>query len=1051
MSDSRSGSDLFIVDNSDADWKVRDYLLEWCDLAQAMDIATGYFEIGALLALKDQWQKVDQIRILMGDEVSLRTRRAFAEGLRKISDRLETSLETEKARNDFLEGVPALVEALRTGQIQCRVYRQDKFHAKCYLTHSRAKVVGSFGLVGSSNFTVPGLGQNIELNVQIRGPEVGLLQAWYEQHWDAAEEVTPDLLRILERHTTPRLPFEIWFKALDEYFRGRELTPDVWDQQASRMFGVLDQYQQDAYRNLLVIAQRYRGAFLCDGVGLGKTFVGLMLLERMVVQAGQRVVLFAPKAAREDVWKPAIDRYLPHLNSQFVNFVLFNHTDLQRKNSFERDLELTLRDADVLIIDEAHHFRNPGVKGEGEKEPSRYRKLQTLLQTSHRPKTLFLLTATPVNNSVQDFRHMIELFTGGDSSYFTSIGIHSLPRYFNDLEKRILGKLPASQSGDLEFGPEIIAVEQTLHSDLIFESLVVQRSRGYVKRSQQQRGSALTLFPQRAAPQVAPYNLKATYGKLLDSVERAFNKKKPLFVLGIYYPLAYWKGDKNSADFQKWDEGRQKQVVILVRTLFLKRFESSAEAFKGSCLRLLQKLLAWVTVHAESEHEKHRLERWKQKNADLIGYVTAHQKALWPDEAEEDEVEEFLTEGLLNAVEKLDPEKFDVTAIFDDCLDDLNQLAEFLELVAKVSPKRDDKLQGLLKRLKTDKVLKQQKLILFTEFADTARYLEKELREAGISGVHRIDGGSSQRQRSDVIRRFAPYYNNSRSAEIAAKGQEEIRVLVSTDVLSEGLNLQDALRLINYDLHWNPVRLMQRIGRVDRRLNPEIEARIIADHPEQAGLRGQVEFWNFLPPDELDELLRLFQRVTHKTLVISRTLGIEGRQLLTPDDQFDPIRELNEQCDGTLTAVEQLRLEYNDLVTQYPELAAQLPGLPLKVFSGKTLPSPNAQLVFFCYRIPRPNPTLLDTESGQPRWSDAAGFTVWACYDLKWKRVVTDPGAIAALIRSQPDTPRHCVMERSALSALRGQVERQLITEHLKPLQAPVGINPILKCWMELN
>lgn len=561
----------------------------------------------------------------------------------------------------------------------------------------------------------------------------------------------------------------------------------------------------------------------------------------------------------------------------------------------------------------------------------------------------------------------------------------------------------------------------------------------------------MTLFPQRAAPQVSPYNLKATYGKLLDSVERAFNKKKPLFVLGIYYPLAYWKGDKTSADFQKWDEGRQKQVVILVRTLFLKRFESSAEAFKGSCWRLLQKLLAWVTIHAESDHEKHRLERWKQKNTDLIGYVTAHQKALWPDESAEDEVEEFLTEDLLNAVEKLDPEKFDVAAIFDDCLDDLNQLAEFLELVAKVSPKRDDKLQGLLKRLKTDKVLKQQKLILFTEFADTARYLERELREAGISGVHRIDGGSSQRQRSDVIRRFAPYYNHSSSAEIAAKGQEEIRVLVSTDVLSEGLNLQDALRLINYDLHWNPVRLMQRIGRVDRRLNPEIEARIIADHPEQASLRGQVEFWNFLPPDELDELLRLFQRVTHKTLVISRTLGIEGRQLLTPDDQFDPIKELNEQCDGTLSATEQLRLEYNGLVAQYPELAAQLPELPLKVFSGKTLPSSNAQRVFFCYRIPRPDPTLLDTESGQPRWSDAAGFTVWVCYDLEWKRVVTDPGAIAMLIRSQPDTPRHCVMERSALSALRGQVEHQLISEYLKPLQAPVGINPILKCWMELN
>ncbi len=1024
-----------------------------------MDIAAGYFEIGALLALGGTWSGVKHLRILLGDEVSLRTQRVFAESLRKIQQRLEASAEEEKRRNDFLQGVPAIVEAMRAGQIQCRVYRKEKFHAKCYLTH--APVVGSFGLVGSSNFTVPGLSQNIELNVQIRGPEVDLLQEWYDRHWEVAEEITPDLLRILERHTEPRSPFEIWFKALDEFFRGRELTPDGWDQQESRMFSVLDKYQQDAYRNLLTIAQRFQGAFLCDGVGLGKTFVGLMLLERMVVHAGQRVVLFAPKAAREDVWEPAIAHYLPHLNSRFVNFVLFNHTDLQRKGHFQRDLELTLRDADVVIIDEAHHFRNPGVKGEGIKEPSRYRKLQTLLQTSRRPKTLFLLTATPVNNSVQDFRRMIELFTGGDERYFAGIKIHSLPRYFADLEKRILGQLPTSPQNDLEFGPEIIAVEKTLHSDLIFKSLVVQRSRGYVKRSQQQQGSAATLFPERAAPQVVPYNLKATYGRLLDSVEQAFDKKSPLFVLGVYYPLAYWKGDKSGPDFEKWDEGRQKQVVILIRTLFLKRFESSAKAFEGSCWRLLKKLLAWVTVHVEWPHDQHRLERWKQKNARLIDYVTQHQQELWPDEAEEDEVEEFLGEDILNAVRKLDPEKFDVAAILNDTFDDLNQLAEFLELVAQVSPKRDDKLQGLLKKLKTDQVLKQQKLILFTEFADTARYLERELKAAGITGVHRIDGGSSQKQRSEVLRRFAPYYNGSSSAEITAQGQEEIRVLISTDVLSEGLNLQDALRLINYDLHWNPVRLMQRIGRVDRRLNPEIEARIIADHPEQTTLRGRVEFWNFLPPDELDELLRLFQRVTHKTLVISRTLGIEGRQLLTPDDAFDPIKELNEQCDETLSVTEQLRLEYNALVAQYPDLAATLPNLPLKAFSGKALDSPlpavgegpgvRGRMVFFCFRIPRPDPTLIDTESNQPRWSEAAGFTVWACYDLEWKRVLTEPGAIAALIRSPPDTPRHCVVDRTALSALRQQVERQLVMEHLKPLQAPVGVDPILKCWMELN
>ena len=120
----------------------------------------------------------------------------------------------------------------------------------------------------------------------------------------------------------------------------------------------------------------------------------------------------------------------------------------------------------------------------------------------------------------------------------------------------------------------------------------------------------------------------------------------------------------------------------------------------------------------------------------------------------------------------------------------------------------------------------------------------------------------------------------------------ETRVLISTDVLSEGLNLQDATRLINYDLHWNPVRLMQRIGRVDRRLNPDVEKRLLADHPEQAPLRGYVAYWNFLPPDELNVLLTLYARVTHKTLRISKTFGIEGKKLLRPEDDYEASKEL---------------------------------------------------------------------------------------------------------------------------------------------------------------
>lgn len=133
----KAGSELFIVDNSAEEWKALRYLHDWCQLSKSIDIATGYFEIAALLAIGDERQKVDHIRVLMGDEVSMRTKRAFEAGLREISSRLDRSIEQEKEQNYFLKGVPTIVEAIRAGKIECRVYRKDKFHAKAYITHAR--------------------------------------------------------------------------------------------------------------------------------------------------------------------------------------------------------------------------------------------------------------------------------------------------------------------------------------------------------------------------------------------------------------------------------------------------------------------------------------------------------------------------------------------------------------------------------------------------------------------------------------------------------------------------------------------------------------------------------------------------------------------------------------------------------------------------------------------------------------------------------------------------------------------------------------------------
>lgn len=145
---SATGSELFIVDNSDEDWKVARYLRDWCQLSSSIDIATGYFEIGSLLALDGEWQKVDGIRVLMGDEVTLRTKKVFEQSLGQIAKRLDQSIETEKKKNDFLDGVAAIVDAIQSGKIKCRVYRDGKFHAKTYITHARMEVIGASALVG---------------------------------------------------------------------------------------------------------------------------------------------------------------------------------------------------------------------------------------------------------------------------------------------------------------------------------------------------------------------------------------------------------------------------------------------------------------------------------------------------------------------------------------------------------------------------------------------------------------------------------------------------------------------------------------------------------------------------------------------------------------------------------------------------------------------------------------------------------------------------------------------------------------------------------------
>jgi superfamily II DNA or RNA helicase len=1043
MDQKSQGRDLFIVDNSVSGWTGLRYLEEWTTIAKGFDIATGHFEIGALLALDGKWQQLEKIRILMGAETNHRTRKAILEAVRKrVAEVLDSSIEADKNANPFLDGVPAILKALRSGQIECRVYDRNKFHAKAYITQAKLEVVGSQALVGSSNFSVRGLTENIELNVQIQSArEVAQLQEWFEAHWKEATDVTDAVIETILRHTQLYTPFDIYAKALQEFFRGHELTATEWDETRSKMFPKIDRYQKEAYWAVMKIVRQHGGAFLCDGVGLGKTFVGLMLIERLVLHEGKRVVLFAPKATKEGVWEPHLRDWLSHIagGADFSNLAIFSHTDLGRKGEFPERFKRIAELADVVIIDEAHHFRNPGRRHEGETgEPSRYYRLYDLLDNSVRPKTVFLLTATPINNRLADFRHMAELFTRRKEDYFArTLGVNNLRAHFNNMEKELrdtVGHEVADVSGHLA------EVQSFLASDEIFQQLVVQRSRAYARESQIRETGKATVFPERKPPQVAAYSIRKTYGRLLDMFENAFTRNNPLFTLPMYYPLAWYKGpDKNIDPFE---QNRQKQVVGLIRTNFLKRFESSVTAFELSCDRLLQKLLAFLEIHSETAAEKKRLELWKVDNAEILGYARKRQLELWAEDDDESDDEDIVPQEMLDEVEHLDRAEYDVSSMISETFHDLDQIIHFLREARKFEPKHDDKLQKLIRLLKS-KELAGQKLLIFTEFADTARYLKQQLDKNGIDGVAQVDS-ATKANRADVIQRFAPYYNGKGTQALAERNLKEIRILISTDVLSEGLNLQDASRMINYDIHWNPVRLMQRIGRVDRRMNPEVEARLVSDHPEVKASRGKVSFWNFLPPDELNAILSLYTRVTQKTLLISKILGIEGKKLLRPEDDFAALKEFNHAYEGTKTAVEDMHLEYQALVQTEPEIEARLKRLPGGVFSGRKRPAKGVRGVFFCYALP-----ALDKEAGE--FTEEAGTTRWYLYDLDRNAILEEPGEIVISIRSKPDTPRHCTTERKTLVDVRTNVEKHIKNSYLKRVDAPVGVKPALKCWMELN
>ncbi len=1012
-----------IIDNQGG-ITLRDAVAQIAQTTKNLDVATGFFELGSLLSLEGEWQKIGKIRILLGDAVGRTTRRELLAGFSRGN---EEAMEAQKASDDSLTGIAAVRAALASKQIEVGVYTRSRFHAKCYIFGTQPPNPVDFAIIGSSNFTRPGLNTNVELNLLTTDQvHIKELAKWFADMWkDAAGELLNDeAIALIERHTREFTPFEVYAKALFEFFAGRQKTSDNWERTESAVYPRLSKYQQDGYHTALRMADDWGGALVCDGVGLGKTYIGLMLLERLVHDKN-RVLLIVPKSAEVSVWLRHVqptptnpDPLLKHLHRSVFGqlFRVKRHTDFGRPDTIsEEELQELERDTDAIIVDEAHHFRTP----------SAHR--SRLLKRIAKGKKVFLLTATPINNKLLDLYELISYFAP-DKDHFRRIAVQDFRKLFSGPDRQFEEAIRLGDWRDLK------EVDKFLSEQPLFRQVLIQRSRRYVKESEQGRENA-PVFPERQRPRVIHYSLRKVYATIYDEIKQAFDRDAPFLNLALYVTEAYRKGE---AEERKLLD--QRKVVGLIRTLLLKRLESSYKSFEASVEDLLAKMADFV--HA---YDQEKYDGWVKANSRYWNRIKDHQRVrleLSDEEAEsEDEEENALPESL-----RIVPDEHHMDRLLGDVIDDMNVLLEFLSKLAKrfytaddnEDPAKDDKLQKLLALLTSPPAegepdIRGKKLVIFTEFRDTARYLLQQLRIAGLADVEEMDS-TRKMNREEVIKRFAPYYN-CEPGQVADYLKTPINVLVSTDVLSEGLNLQDASLMVNYDMHWNPVRLMQRIGRVDRRMDLAIEKRL--KRPKE--LRGKVFFWNYLPPKELDEILGLFRRVTGKVLRINAALGIEGA-LLTPDDPDMTLKEFNEAYEGKESIEEQMRRALEDIEREHPDLYASLAGLPGRVFSGKTWQA-SVKLkpgIFCAWRVWQD----ADKKASEVRWyyRERETSAIYEGFEELWRAV-----------QCEPETKRAVKLGVKELRPELQAVEEGRVLKLMRDRGLPLSLKPELICWLEVS
>ena len=786
------------------------------------DVLVGYFYTSGFHALYQALEKTRKIRILIGIstnkgtlefiEQARQTELQFshAETKAHFSDLLVGEMTQAEDSRHVEEGVVKFLEWLQSGKLEIKAYPTENIHAKLYImTFDEGDRDAGRVITGSSNFTQSGLVDNLEFNVELKNrADYEFARTKFEVLWENAVDVKDKYVQTIREKTWLNdtiTPYELYLKFLYEYFKDDLYqTDEVTSRYLPEEFKRLE-YQEQAVLNAKKILDEYGGVFISDVVGLGKTYVSAMLASRL---DGRTLVLAPPvllDKANPGSW--------PNVFSDFrvpADFESMGKLDHLTRNGTQK--------YNNVFIDEAHRYRT--------ESNVTYEKIAQIC----RGKRVVLVTATPFNNSPKDILSQIKLFQNAKKS--TIPNVSNLEVFFGTLEKKL--KQFDRQTNHTEYMRTAKENAHTIRTSIL-KYLMVRRTRREIENyfADDLNNQNLS-FPAVEDPEPLFYQLNGEENEIFNrTVEFLTQRLK----YARYKPMLYYTGEDtpDPSEIQA-----QKNMGRFMKILLVKRLDSSFHAFRNSIARFI------------SNHERFLRELDKGNVYVSKKYMNKIFELL--DNEDDEEAIPQLLES--DKARKYPAEDFS-DGLKKDLENDLQTLNDIQAMWLKVT--RDPKLLAFVDILSSRPVLKENKLIVFTESAETADYLAKNLENHFPNEVLAFTGASSVDVRGTVIENF-----DAR----ARSPKDDYRILITTEVLSEGVNLHRSNVVINYDIPWNPTRLMQRVGRINR-VDTEFD---------------RIYSFNFFPTEQSNEQIKLKEAAEAKIQAFITLLGADARLLTEGED-----------------------------------------------------------------------------------------------------------------------------------------------------------------------